>query len=71
MIKKIKKHQQLFLIGLIVICMGIMAFGAVAHEQLKMVEDVDSVYGIASTSVKKLIAGPYHHPGSRCQAGDL
>ena len=103
MMEKIKKHQQSFLIGLIVICMGIMALGAVvylqkinnklkndaiqdvmnltiqqrqafenfvsedrerlhtfatyfaefedmtedvAHEQLKMVEDVDSVYSV-------------------------
>ena len=37
MIEKIKKHQRLFLIGLIVICTGIMALGAVVY--LEKVED--------------------------------
>ena len=36
MLKDIKKYQRLFLIGLIVICMGIMAIGAAVYlERIK------------------------------------
>ena len=43
MIEKIKKYQRPLLIGLIVICMGIMALGAVIYLE-RIVEKLDSLF---------------------------
>ena len=54
MVEKIKKYQRPFLIGLIVICVGIMAFGIVDYlEKIKDRLEDDAIQDVMSITMQQ------------------